>query len=206
MRVSRILAPVTALGPGRRVGLWVQGCDLACPGCASTDTWNPHGGLQLDEADVTDQVLAHIRAHRLTGLTVSGGEPFQQPKALVAVISAVKEAEPEVDVLAFTGFTTSVARRRAPELIDLLDVLIAGRYDQSRPSGGPLVASDNQEVTLFTNLGRQRFAQLPGPRLQVAATDDQLFILGLPDAGDLQRLESELSTAGIHLEEVSWRA
>lgn len=206
MRISRILAPVTALGPGRRVGLWVQGCDLACPGCASTDTWNPHAGLELDEAVVADQILTHILAHKLTGLTVSGGEPFQQPDALAAVIGAVQEAAPDTDVLAFTGYSASVARRRSPELIDRLDILIAGRYDQRRPTGGPLVASDNQEVTLLTDLGRQRFDQLTGPRLQVTATDDQLFILGLPDAGDLQRLEDQLSTAGIHLEGVSWRA
>ncbi|MEP9385496.1 4Fe-4S single cluster domain-containing protein [Nocardioides sp. KR10-350] len=206
MRISRILAPVTALGPGRRVGLWVQGCDLACPGCASTDTWNPYAGTEIHETDVANQVLSHVRAHNLTGLTISGGEPFQQPDALTVVIDAVKEAAPNTDVLAFTGYTTAVARRRSPELINRLDILIAGRYDQTRPSGGPLLASDNQEVTLLTELGRQRFTQLSGPRLQVTATEDQVFILGLPEAGDLQRLEDELRTTGIHLEGVSWRA
>ncbi len=31
--------PVTVLGPGRRIGLWVQGCSIHCPGCVSQDTW-----------------------------------------------------------------------------------------------------------------------------------------------------------------------
>jgi len=31
--------PVTVLGPGRRIGLWVQGCTIHCKGCVSQDTW-----------------------------------------------------------------------------------------------------------------------------------------------------------------------
>lgn len=48
VRVARIMAPITVLGPGSRVGLWVQGCALACPGCASRDTWDPGGGHAVD--------------------------------------------------------------------------------------------------------------------------------------------------------------
>src|SRR5437899_11617845 len=37
--ISRIHFPVTKLGPGRRIGIWVQGCSVRCPGCISVDTW-----------------------------------------------------------------------------------------------------------------------------------------------------------------------
>ncbi|HSV19446.1 MAG TPA: 4Fe-4S cluster-binding domain-containing protein, partial [Casimicrobiaceae bacterium] len=32
--------PVTVLGPGKRIGLWLQGCSIHCPGCVSQDTWS----------------------------------------------------------------------------------------------------------------------------------------------------------------------
>ncbi|WP_461325238.1 4Fe-4S cluster-binding domain-containing protein [Bradyrhizobium diazoefficiens] len=42
--VSRIHFPVTTLGPGRRLGIWFQGCSIRCPGCISMDTWMEGAG------------------------------------------------------------------------------------------------------------------------------------------------------------------
>ena len=50
IRVNRVARPVTVLGPGRRLGLWVQGCSIRCPGCASEDTWDPAAGRDLEVA------------------------------------------------------------------------------------------------------------------------------------------------------------
>jgi anaerobic ribonucleoside-triphosphate reductase activating protein len=36
--------PVTVLGPGRRIGLWLQGCSIRCAGCVSRDTWEAGAG------------------------------------------------------------------------------------------------------------------------------------------------------------------
>ncbi len=41
--------PVTVLGPGRRIGIWLQGCSIGCAGCISQDTW---------EADATKAMAA----------------------------------------------------------------------------------------------------------------------------------------------------
>ena len=81
--VSRLHFPVTTLGPGRRVGLWFQGCSLRCPGCISVDTWDAGlGGTTVAE------LLGAIEALMpdACGLTVSGGEPFEQPAALAEVL------------------------------------------------------------------------------------------------------------------------
>jgi organic radical activating enzyme len=76
LRVSRIHVPVTALGPGRRVGIWVQGCSIGCAGCMSQDTWDPAGGEPVPVSRILSW-LAGLPG-TVTGLTVSGGEPFQQ--------------------------------------------------------------------------------------------------------------------------------
>ena len=39
LQLNKAHWPVTVLGPGRRIGLWVQGCAIHCRGCVSQDTW-----------------------------------------------------------------------------------------------------------------------------------------------------------------------
>ena len=41
--LNRLHWPVTVLGPGRRVGIWMQGCSIGCRGCVSRDTWPAPG-------------------------------------------------------------------------------------------------------------------------------------------------------------------
>lgn len=205
MRVSRIAAPVTVLGPGRRAVVWVQGCSLACDGCASQDTWSVAGGLEMSAAEVAARVVALVREHDLSGLTLSGGEPFQQASDLAEVVRQVREACPDLDVLAFSGYGASAAARRGPELHAQLDVLVAGRYDRRLPAGGPLLASANQELIALTPRGVALLGAPYSPGLQVAADGDDLFVVGLPRAGDLERLTAELATRGVALSGASWR-
>ena len=37
--INKAHFPVTVLGPGRRIGIWLQGCSIHCKGCVSQDTW-----------------------------------------------------------------------------------------------------------------------------------------------------------------------
>lgn len=204
MRISRIAAPVSVLGPGRRAVVWVQGCDLACLGCASQDTWDPDAGAELTPLEVAARVVGLITAQGLTGLTLSGGEPFQQAGDLALVVGEVREACPDIDVLAFSGYAAPAAARRGPELFEQLDVLVAGRYDRTQPSIEPLLASANQQVVALTALGAARLPAAAGG-LQVAADGDDLFVVGLPQPGDLDRLGAALEARGVALSGASWR-
>ena len=72
--------PVTALGPGRRVVVWVAGCGLRCPGCITPQLWSRQSG-RLVPVDRLADYMSRL-AHPLDGVTVSGGEPFEQAEAL----------------------------------------------------------------------------------------------------------------------------
>ena len=78
LRISRSHFPVTALGPGTRLGVWVQGCPLACKGCMAQDTWAPQAGVEVDVEALAERWREAITLGA-TGLTVSGGEPLAQP-------------------------------------------------------------------------------------------------------------------------------
>lgn len=209
IRVNRLAAPVTVLGPGTRVAVWVQGCTIRCAGCASVDTWDATAGATWEVDALADTILAEAASVDATGLTITGGEPFQQPDAVAALISRLRAGWPltsQPDVLVFTGYAAAAARRRAPALWDSADVIIAGPYRRDRPSDNPLLGSANQTIVTPTALGRERLATIaPGrPRLQVSADDGALSLIGLPDPGDLARLRALLAARGIDLGGVSW--
>jgi anaerobic ribonucleoside-triphosphate reductase activating protein len=216
IEVNRILAPVTVLGWGRRVGLWVQGCRLACPGCASVDTWQRGAGRDW-AADRLAEVLAQTALQGdLDGLTLTGGEPLDQAEALAQVVrqvtAAVRQARAgdshpkPFDVLVFTGYPAAAGRRRAGPLWGLVDAAVAGPYRQAQPSAEPLVASANQELLALTALGRARYPLSDQtPRMQAVAADGDLVMVGLPRPGDLDRIEAGLRRRGVFLGEVSWR-
>jgi anaerobic ribonucleoside-triphosphate reductase activating protein len=202
-------APISVLGPGRRAAVWVQGCNLACVGCASVDTWDPMDGFERSPGQVLADLTRLIEDFDLTGLTVTGGEPFQQPDAVAEVIEGIRAHDNSVDVLVFTGYAESAARRRSPKLFAAADAVIAGRYEQDLPATNKLLATSNQALVINNEKVRPEFdAWLQDgdtTRLQISVNEDEMFLVGLPAPGDLDRLRQSLAQRGVELEGVSWQ-
>lgn len=106
LHLNKAHYPVTALGPGRRIGLWFQGCTLACPGCVSQDMWAFDGNQALS-LSVLLAWCQEVASNELDGVTISGGEPFAQPAALLALLEALREwraaAGLSFDILCYSG-------------------------------------------------------------------------------------------------------
>ncbi len=138
-----------ANGPGERFVIWVQGCSLACPGCCNPRTHAPGAGRFEPVATLVERIVA--AAVRVEGLTVSGGEPFEQPEALHALLSRVK-ARSALSVLAFSGYTLRELRSHAARAraLQLVDVLVAGRFAERRRHGRGLLGSSNQRIHLLS--------------------------------------------------------
>jgi anaerobic ribonucleoside-triphosphate reductase activating protein len=208
LRVARIHFPVTALGPGKRLGIWVQGCGLACPGCMSRDTWDPAAGRSVTIARLT-QIWRDAVNDGATGLTVSGGEPLDQPAALTALLRRVRE-DPAADILVYTGYQWEQAWHKAAGVLRLADAVITGPYEMARPTRLVWRGSAGQQLTPLTELGRQRYGsyvdlESTQPEIQVGSDADGYWLIGVPRAGDLPRLERRLRRLGIILNDVSWR-
>lgn len=207
MQISRTAWPVTVLGPGRRAAVWVQGCTIGCKGCASRNTWDPAGGT----AATVLEVLRWLDAlpEYVDGVTVSGGEPFQQPEALAELIAGVRQWRTGVDVLVFSGYTLARLRRdeRLWGIAESCDAVVSGPYVGSAGYGGWLRGSANQELTLFTELARERYAQEAedGRSLQIQTDGDRLDLIGIPKPGDLDRIARGLADRGVEVEGATWR-
>lgn len=137
-----------ANGPGLRFVVWFQGCTLGCPGCFNPKTHGAAGGMEMDTVALAEQLLA--KPNGIEGVSFSGGEPFQQPEALLALLDRL--AGSGLSMLAFSGYTHAEIQRQplGPAILARLDVLIAGRYLQSRHQGRGLLGSTNQAVHLLT--------------------------------------------------------
>lgn len=217
--LNRAHYPVTTLGPGTRAGIWVQGCTIGCAGCLSRDTWP----ADPDTAVPVAAVLGWLRTlpGPVDGVTISGGEPFEQPTALGELLRGIgqwrlsrPEELPPVDVLVFSGRTYSRLTRSAEsrELLGMCDAVVAGPYVDRLNDGSPLRGSANQRIVSLTRLGRERYEMPIGagaPRIQICVDDGpegrRVFYIGIPRRGDMDHLSSTLDRAGVRSGEASWR-
>lgn len=211
LRLSRSHFPVTALGPGVRLGIWVQGCPLACKGCMSLDTWDPDAGVDVDIDVLLDRWRDAV-ARGATGLTVSGGEPLAQPGPLWTFLTAARRLHGarECDILLYTGFEPTELDESQRRAADCADVLVTGRYDAGRPTRLIWRGSANQRMIPQTELGTRRYAahleeEPPNPPLQVRVDETGAWIVGVPRQGTLSRLNREFRARNLRVDRVSWR-
>lgn len=100
-----------------------------------------------------EDILGFLRSpkHEIEGLTVSGGEPFQQAPALGALLQAVRR-ETSLSILVFSGYTLEELRTipGAGAALSAIDVLIAGRYRREQHNPSSFLASSNQQAHFLT--------------------------------------------------------
>lgn len=149
MRIRYVCYPVTTLGPGERLGVWVSGCSRGCPGCMSPELQE---SLPSDEVAV-DALLASVRAQRerCDGVTISGGEPFDQPEELAELVRGLREIAGHV--LVYTGYRLEELRAdpRRARALEGIDVLVDGPYERALNDGRGVRGSSNQRVWRLTD-------------------------------------------------------
>ncbi len=225
IRLSRAHFPVTALGPGRRLGIWVQGCHIACPGCMSRDTWSTSGG-GVQQLDAVTAAWLTARRQGATGVTVSGGEPAEQADAVAEMVRRIRLADAAwadgvvsgaagtapapLDVLIFSGLDEMPFRAACPELVASADAVMAGPFEITQPTSLIWRGSANQRLVTFTELGAERYgpyldAETHSPAMQFVVDDDRIWTIGIPRIGDLPALERRLRELGVAVGGVSWR-
>lgn len=203
--LSRIHFPVTTLGPGSRIGIWMQGCSIQCPGCISMDTWQ-----RAKETTSVEQVIATIAPYlrAANGITITGGEPFDQVESLGALLAALRvQLTDELDVLVYSGYQFSKIEAHVREWPGMIDALISEPFEVSAPQTRPLMGSDNQQLHLLTPLGHARFhsfqrcRQSDDERLDLMMdANGTAWLAGIPRRGDLERLQAILGERGTQIQ------
>lgn len=181
LNIARIDPNVYTLGPGKRLGIWVQGCPFNCKGCIAPE-WRSFKKAQI----ITTLALSNlILNYQIDGITISGGEPFLQALSLSETLKIVKESRPFINVIVFTGFYfEKLTWEAAREFINFIDVLIAGPYIEELDEGKGLRGSVNQEIIFLTDRLRkfEREFYESKRKVQVSITNEHAVLTGIPDS------------------------
>lgn len=199
LAISRIHFPVTTLGPGRRVGIWFQGCSIRCPGCISVDTWRAVPG------EVTAQELVQSLEPWLSecdGVTISGGEPFDQLPGLVSLLKELRRRF-NTNVLVYSGYSYENVLGSRMAWGGLIDALVSDPFVESIEQTKALRGSDNQRLQCLTPLGVALFSSYERLAVEEDKHLDFMFdengtvwMAGIPTRGDMAKLKALLIEEG----------
>jgi anaerobic ribonucleoside-triphosphate reductase activating protein len=187
--VATISDDTEAEGPGRRWAMWVQGCSIRCPGCCNPEMFATDRGTAISEAALIARLEA-AQQRGIEGISVLGGEPFEQAAGVAAVARAARVRG--LTVMVYSGYRRAEldGRPDAAELLAVTDLLVDGRYDATLPEPAPPVGrrwlgSTNQTMHFLTDAYRA-----DDPRMRDANTVElhwsrgQLLINGWPAGAD----------------------
>ena len=155
-----LVIPFTRVeGPGNRTCIWLQGCSIDCLDCQ-----NPEFKSHSPRILISPKDLYHdIKGFDNDGITISGGEPLQQAKALSEFLHLYQSKRKTVII--FTGYAKSqIYPSKNPyisRILHLSDCLIAGPYREDERENIKQIGSQNKElIFLSSKLKRNDFESL----------------------------------------------
>jgi len=121
-------------GPGIRLAVFAQGCSFACPGCHNPLAQPFEGGREVTVAALVQLIEDNPL---LAGITLTGGEPFQQPEPFLELARYARDKG--LSVWAYSGYVweellAGTPGEAARELLLEVDVLVDGRFEEARAS------------------------------------------------------------------------
>jgi anaerobic ribonucleoside-triphosphate reductase activating protein len=134
-------------GFGRRSVVQVAGCSIRCAGCYVPETHERENGRLTSIEEIVAAIDAERERH--DGVTILGGEPFDQAQSLEVLVEKLKAKNYHVCV--YTGYTLENLFARDEECVNRIlakiDLLIDGAFDRNLTrSTGEYRGSSNQRL------------------------------------------------------------
>ena len=127
-------------GPGLRTVIFLQGCKRHCKNCHNPFTWSLERGTRYSVGELAEIIRKKAINKKIT---LSGGEPLLQAKAIENLIKAL----PEFDFCMYTGYDMPDIPQA---ILSRLHYVKVGAFDEScRTTTVPYFGSWNQK---FINL------------------------------------------------------
>lgn len=130
-------------GEGARCTLWVSGCEHQCRGCFNQKTWSFSYG-KLFTYEIMERIIEDLRNPYISGLSILGGEPLH-PKNKDIVLYICSRVRREFgntkNIMVWTGYFFSEV---SEDIKSVIDILVDGKYDDTKPTKKRFRGSDNQ--------------------------------------------------------------
>ncbi|MGN0569597.1 MAG: anaerobic ribonucleoside-triphosphate reductase activating protein [Candidatus Fimenecus sp.] len=135
LRLAGVIRESVVDGPGWRFVVFSQGCRHNCEGCHNPQTHDFNGGYMSD----VDKIIGEIKKDPLLkGVTLSGGDPFEQAENFSVLAKEVHALG--LDVVTYTGYTFEQLYKGMEKnegwrhLLSETDILIDGKFVLSKKS------------------------------------------------------------------------
>lgn len=139
-------------GPGRRSVIQTAGCSIKCRHCLVPETHHLENGELVSVSSIVAEIVARREGH--DGVTILGGEPFDQPEPVAELVARLKDQGHHITV--YSGFTIEQLIQRKLPAIDYIlthiDLLIDGPFiNEMREGAGEYRGSRNQRMIRNTS-------------------------------------------------------
>lgn len=191
LRYARIEHNVINLGPGNRTVIWTQGCNRNCKNCIGQNYRDLNGGNLTSVSEFTELLMSNPDFSQ--EITISGGEPFLQPKALSEVLEKIREKY-DIGVIVYTGFTLEELILRDDEnikdLLSKIDLLIDGTYIEELDQNEIFRGSANQNLYYLTD--KYETEEMESYKLKqrgayIDISTHEMKMIGIPTKADMNR-------------------
>lgn len=180
MVIGRICYPVTTLGFGKRIGIWTSGCKQNCSGCVSPELKDISVGKEISP-DYIEKYVSNIKG-TVDGITISGGEPFLQSKALAEYVERFIKMGIE-DIIVYTGYTYEYLTTQdvhTQYILSNISVLIDGKYIKELDDGVGIRGSSNQRIYIFKYNERHKNLHCCKREIQAIMCNGHITNIGIP--------------------------
>lgn len=171
-------------GPGRRLAIWVQGCERRCPGCCNLEMQEIKKNIIVDTKDLIELIQKSMAVDEIEGLSFIGGEPMLQAEGLSEIAKWAHTVG--LTVLVFTGYLMEQIKAlnndSVRKLLEYTDLLVDGpfiqeKYDNERD----WIGSTNQKLYFLSKAYKPEIEyEHHGHQMEVLISDKNILVNGWP--------------------------
>lgn len=164
-------------GPGLRIVFFLSGCSIRCQGCCNAELFEKKAGCPGNVRNI----LEKYNPAGAEGISVLGGEPFDQPEALLELVR-MAQIEFSLGVMVFSGYELAYLKDNFAPILTHVDILKTGPFIQEKAClNRRWIGSENQQFHFLS--GRYDYCRKDfelANEFEICLKEDELIISGFP--------------------------
>lgn len=150
LQVAGFLDHSLVNGEGFRTTLFLSSCSHHCKGCHNSDMQDPTYGESISIEAIWQRIEKNLPL--VDGVTISGGDPFDQALDLLVLLKRLKTYD--ISIWVYTGhlYESLIKNPIYNQLLPFIDVLVDGPYIEALHTDQlKYIGSSNQRILSLKN-------------------------------------------------------
>ena len=183
LNIADLLVKTFTEGPGTRLAIWVQGCPIRCSGCWNKHMWDFSPKHIVKVEKLVEYIISF--EDEIEGITLVGGEPLAQAKAVANLFKGIKDRS-NLTIMLYTGYTVEqIEGKYSKTAFNIADIIIAGSYiKELRNVYLRWRGSENQKIIFHNKKYREKYSQEEGKsmvEIHINKDSGDAVLIGFPE-------------------------